>query len=101
MIDVTNRTPDVLRDRTEIKKKQEQHYHLIGSVRRVAGHTAFSFNRVTGELKRADLKKEVQVSMNGTPHYSTKICVEKDCIYFQALNMRSAEKKLRKAGIVV
>lgn len=71
-----------------------QEYHYVGSQKKVKGHILFSFNVETGELKQAQLKREVIMGIDKKPIYKTTATQEKDCIYFQALNMKNAKKRL-------
>ena len=43
----------VQKDETEILDRQKHEFKLIGSTRKVPGHTMFSFNLRTGEVKVA------------------------------------------------
>lgn len=79
--------------RIEANQKKQQEYRLIGKERRIAGHTLFSFNTVTGEVKAAQIERKAQIGFNGEPIFKTEVKTEKDCIYFQALNLKNAKKK--------
>ena len=84
----------------QVAKKQKE-YKLIGKLRKVAGHTLFEFNKKTKEIKPADIKREcIFDAKTGKPLYKTKTDIHKDCFYLQALNIKNAEKKLRKLGII-
>lgn len=89
--------------RTEIqqRKKQQQEYKLINSIRHNPGHTLFSINAVTGEIKEAAFEVEDTISWKnallvaagvGIPK---KVVVEKDCAYIEALNKENALKKYK------
>lgn len=92
------------KDRTEIqaKKKQRQEYRFIRSISHRPGHTLFSINEVTGEIKEAEYKKEEQITWAqalmikegvGCPR---KVIIEKDCVYIEALNKENALKRFDK-----
>lgn len=85
-----------LRIEQVIKKKNE--FHLIGSQRRIPGHTLYAFNTVTKEIKIAQIERKVFFGFNGNMIYKNEITVEKDCIYLQALNKKNARKRLIKMG---
>ena len=85
-----------LRIEQVIKKKNE--FHLIGSQRRIPGHTLFCFNEATKKIKVAPMVQKVELGMDGNPVYKNNVTVEKDCVYVQALNEKNARKKLIKMG---
>ena len=87
--------------RVEQVAKQQREYKLIGTQRKVAGHTLFEFNRKTKEIKPADIQREcILDATTGEPIYKTKTDVHEGCFYIQALNIKNAEKKLRKMGML-
>lgn len=80
----------------QVAKKQKE-YKLIGTQRKVAGHTLFEFNKKTKEIKPADIGREcIFDAKTGKPIYKTKTDIHENCFYVQALNIKNAEKKLRK-----
>lgn len=84
----------------QVAKKQKE-YKLIGSQRKVAGHTLFEFNKKTKDIKPADIKREcIFNAKTGSPVYKTKTDIHENCVYLQALNIKNAEKKLRKLGML-
>lgn len=102
MILITDRLSNDSIAKTQIEnlEKEKVEYKLIGQMRRVRGHTLFSFNRVTGEIKPATLVKEVLVGIDGKPAFNTKTVVEKDCYYEQALNKKNFIKRLKRRGLL-
>ena len=87
--------------RVEQVAKKQKEYKLIGKQHKVAGHTLFEFNRKTKEIKLADIHREcVFDAATGNPIYKTKTDVHDGCFYLQALNIKNAEKKLRKLGML-
>ena len=83
----------------EILQKQKHEQVFIGSKRKVPGHTMFSFNTVTKEIKVAPVKREAMIDyLTRTPKYKESIMVEKDCIYHQALNKKNFIKILKRYG---
>lgn len=102
-MDITreNEVQDLQGVRIEQQKKQDKEYRLIGKVKRIAGLTLFSYNTVTKELKKAEMQRNVSIGFDGKPVFTNKATKEKDCIYFQALNVKSAKKRLIKLGYEV
>ena len=87
--------------RVEQVAKKQKEYKLIGRQRKVAGLTLFEFDRKTKQIKPADIHRECIVdATTGKPIYKTKTDVHEGCFYLQALNVKSAEKKLRKLGML-
>ena len=78
--------------RIEAQIKKQQELKLIGSMKKVPGHTLFSFNYKTGEIKPADVIRECAMGFDGLLVYKERIVVEKDCYYEQALNVKNGEK---------
>lgn len=85
----------------QVAKKQKE-YKLVGSQRKVAGHTLFEFNKITKEIKPADIRRECIInSITCNPVYKNKIDVRENCFYIQALNVKNAIKKLKKLGFKI
>lgn len=82
--------------RIEQSVKEQKEYKLIGHSRRVPGHTLFSYNTVTGEMKPADVERRVFMLYAGEVGHQVRVNVEPNCIYGQALNLKNWEKKIRK-----
>lgn len=83
--------------RKEQSVKQQKEFKMIGRVLRKPGLTLFSYNMVTGEMKRADIEHDIAILYGGEVKRSAKVKIEKDCIYGQALNMKNWQKKIRKS----
>lgn len=84
----------------EVLLEQERHSKYIGSMKVVPGHTMFSFNRDTKEIKKADYVDEVSVGLNGKPITKKKLTVEANCFYEQALNRKNFIRRLKKYGLL-
>lgn len=91
------------KEKTELHQKQQQkkEYKLIASARHKKGMTLFSYNTHNGDLKPAEYQKESSISLQqamliskGHGDVTRKVVIEKDCIYFEALNMANARKKI-------
>lgn len=76
--------------------KKQQEYHLIGKQRKVAGHTLYEFDKITKQIRPAVIDRKAILQMDGSIKAETRIDVKQDCFYLQALNIKNAEKKLRK-----
>lgn len=83
-----------------IKKWFCRHEWELMYERRVPGHILFSFNLKTKEIKRASITKEVSIGLNGKPIMKTKIAIEPDCYYEQALNEKNFRKRLKRIGLI-
>lgn len=100
-----NIVPDILdnlsdRERQEQVQKKKHEFHFIGDERKAKGHTLFAYNTVTKEIKQAPISRTVEIGIDYQPIYKNKVCVEKDCIYIQALNKKNAFKRLKREGII-
>lgn len=90
------REEDEVRMEAEDLKKRE--YHLIDSQRRQRGHTLYSFNLKTREIKVVEIKHEISLNIDGTVDTEKRVSVEQDCIYVQALNIKNCIKRLKRMG---
>lgn len=90
----------ICQTQVELLEQQKQEYKLIGSMRKVPGHTLFSFNVQTGEIKPVKLVCEASIGLDGKPVFKEKITVEKDCYYEQVLNRKNFVKRLKKRGLI-
>lgn len=84
-----------------IQKKKE--HKLIGSWKVVKGHLLFKYNPFTNEISQNIKYKKTDLVMNDFFNFDiesiqTKVEVEKDWIYVQALNTENAIKRLNKMG---
>lgn len=82
-----------------LQKKQHEYKH-IGWMKKVPGHTLFSFNRNTKEIKPAAFEREVSVGMDRQPIYKTRCVIEPYCFYEQALNKKNFIKRLKRYGLL-
>ena len=88
------------KEQIEYLQKQKAEYKLKNKVRCVPGHTLFSFNQKTKEIKRAEIVKEVSVGLNMKPVTTAKTVIEPDCYYEQALNEKNFRKRLKRIGLI-
>lgn len=88
--------------RIEREQKKRQEFTFLGSERVVRGHTMFSFNVVTKEIKVAALKHCDTFDLSKMDvAYNPKIIVEENCVYRQALNKKNLIKRLKREGFAV
>lgn len=86
------------KEQIEYLQKQQTEYKLINKIKRNPGHILFSFNRKTGEIKRASIIHKVALGLNGLPITKTETVIEPDCYYEQALNEKNFRKRLKRLG---
>lgn len=91
---------NISKNQVEYIQKKQHEYKLMDKKRRVPGHILFSFNLKTKEIKRASITKEVSIGLNGKPIMKTKIAIEPDCYYEQALNEKNFRKRLKRIGLI-
>ena len=90
------------RDEMEVLDRQKHEFKLIARERKVPGHTMFSFNLRTGEIKQAPIERSKDIDFRTRePIYKERIVVEPDCLYRQALNKKNFIKRLIREGIIV
>ena len=105
ILDITLRKDNLNENKIEIQKQIQQEYKFIGTVSKNKGHLIFEYNKETKRLKLASiqLNKTVKIETEGTiaPMSKYQIMVGKNCLYFQALNLKNAMKKVRKYGFEI
>ena len=94
--DIKNDLDIVALPRQEIQAKINKELKYIGSILHRPGHTLFEINLNTGQIKEAAVKREVYAGVGGKPIYKSKVQIEKDCYYLEALNVKNAKKKFLK-----
>lgn len=83
------------------KEKKKSEIRFVGSLKKPhKGMKLFSFNSNSFELKEAVIIKSIKY-VRGEAIKTNKVEKQKDCVYFYALNKKSALKKLKKFGIDV
>lgn len=83
-------------DRQEVVAKKKLQYRLIDSVKRIAGLELYEYDLTTGVLSKVQVKREVQVGLDGKPVYKTQAFQRELCLYVQATNEKNAMKKVRR-----
>ena len=90
------------KEEMEILQQKQHEYKLIGRQRRIPGHTLFSFNLKTKEIKVAPVEFSRDVDFRTREAIQKpKIVIEPDCIYRQALNKKNFIKRLKREGILL
>lgn len=84
----------------EVLSEQERSSKYIGSMKVVPGHTMFSFNRDTKEIKKADYVDKVAIGFNGKAITTKELTIKANCYYEQALNRKNFIRKLKKYGLL-
>lgn len=88
------------KNQIEYIQKKQREYKLTDKKRKIPGHTLFSFNLKTKEIKRASITNEVSIGLNGKFTMKTKTFIEPDCYYEQALNEKNFRKRLKRIGLI-
>tara|TARA_R110000822_G_scaffold161_3_gene762 strand:- start:21906 stop:22217 length:312 start_codon:yes stop_codon:yes gene_type:complete len=78
------------------KKEIEKKLTKVGSIVPHRGHTLFSFNKKTYEVKKASYMS-LTYKMATKNSQNKRVMLEDDCIYIMALNVKNLMKKLQKA----
>ena len=96
------RQDHIRKSEIEIVDKKQHEFKLIGHARKVPGHTMYSFNYRTGEIKVAPIGHAKDVDFTTRePVTNDRIVIEPDCLYRQALNKKNFIKRLVREGIIV
>lgn len=79
-----------------ITSEQQKHAVAVGQRMFHKGLTTFEYNTVTGYLCKATfIETNARINEQGKTVIAHRIDVKKDCIYLQALNFKSAMRKLK------
>lgn len=91
-------------NKIELSQQQKKEYKLLGSVSMNRGHILFEYNGDEGTIERADFILNDTIIVDKVSYdvsHNYRVNVKKNCFYFQALNMKNAEKKIIKLGYPV
>lgn len=88
------------KEQIEYLQKQQTEYKLVNKIKKNQGHILFSFNRKTGEIKKASIIHKVSIGLNGLPITKSETVIEPDCYYDQALNEKNFRKRLKRIGLL-
>lgn len=92
---------DLQKDQLEQLQQKKHELKFIGRGRKVPGHTMFSYNTVTKEIKVAPLESSKDFDFRTRePVEKQKIVIERNCVYRQALNKKNFIKILKREGII-
>ena len=80
----------------EAVDKEKMEYKLIGSMVYRRGHTLFSYNRVTEEIKVVKPASKAALNLDGSTTISHEVQFEPKLMYIQALNKKNALRKFKK-----
>ena len=95
----TPKSSDIERSQIEIVEQKRHEYHLVGTMRKRPGHTLFSYNTRTKELKVAKITKcNVYDYQKKCAAFNDKVEKELHCIYLYALNRKNCIKHLKLLG---
>ena len=67
------------KEQIEYLQKQQSEYKLVSRIKKNPGHILFSFNRKTGEIKRASITHKVSIGLDMKTITTTKTVIEPDC----------------------
>ena len=90
-------------EKSQIEQIQQKQHELVLIKRelKIPGHTLFSYNRKTGEIKIAPLQYSRDIDMmTREPLHKPKLVMEPNCVYRQALNKKNFIKRLKRDGII-
>lgn len=80
----------------ELIDQQRKEYRYIGSERRIPGLILWEYDLTTGELRRAPMKKEIELTVDGRLNKNNKVEAGSLCLYIQAINQEVAMRKVRR-----
>ena len=92
---------DLQKSQVELLQQKKHEFTFIGRERKKPGHTMFSYNTVTKEIKVAPLEFSKDIDFRTRePIQKPRIVIERNCVYRQALNEKNFIKKLKREGII-
>ena len=94
-----NNKDSIAKDEIELLQQKQHELTLIKRELVHAGHTLFSFNVVTREIKVAPIERCKDVDfITRLPLHSPRLTIEPNCIYRWALNKKNVIKRLKREG---
>lgn len=92
---------DLQKNQMEQLQQKKHELKFIGRARVNPGHTMFSYNTVTKEIKVAPLEYSKDIDFRTRePVRKPKLVIERNCVYRQALNKKNFIKRLKREGII-
>ena len=82
-------------DLQELVDQQRKEYRLIGSQKHIPGLVLYEYDLTTGDLRPADVKTTLSLTVDGKLDSSRKVNSKELCLYVQALNKENAMRKVR------
>jgi hypothetical protein len=94
-----NKLIDKIQVENVVKKKQQQEFKYIDSIRPIAGHNLWEINTETLEIKLAEYKIEqyltweeaIKICQGGST--KKEVIMKMNCVYVSALNAENALKR--------
>lgn len=80
----------------ELIAEQRKQFRLIGSEKHIPGLILFEYDTTTGELRRASVKREIEIGLNGAIGAKNRVDSRDLCLYIQAINEQVALRKVMK-----
>lgn len=101
-MNVFNPQTDELLARPQVEHIEKDKHEIkhLGTMRHRPGHTLFSFNHTTKEIKRIIPARRAQLGCNGRVKHDNRVTVDQNCYYAEALNERNFIKHLKKHSII-
>lgn len=88
--------PEISRtEAQELVAEQRKEFRLVGSQRRMPGLILFEYDMTTGELRRADVNRQMELQMNGEVSTKSRVNSRELCLYIHALNAQNAMRKVQ------
>lgn len=89
--------PEITRQEAlELIAEQRKQFRLIGSEKHIPGLILFEYDTTTGELRRASVRREVEIGLDGTIGAKSRAAARDFCLYIQAINENVAMQKVMK-----
>ena len=82
-------------DLQELVDQQRKEYRFIGSQKHIPGLVLYEYDLTTGDLRPADVKTTLSLTVDGKLDSSRKVNSKELCLYVQALNKENAMRKVR------
>lgn len=94
------------KDAVVVPKPQKQEHRFLGTVIRRPGLTLFEYNSKSKTVQVAEVNTQYSYRYNEKTKKvgvssRTRVQVRDGCMYVQALNLKNAIRKVRKAGFEV
>lgn len=80
----------------EAVQEQDKQFKFLHSFQKRSGLTLFEYNTKTDELSKTIITSKAYISIDGESVVNHQVIHNPDCVYFYALNMKNAKKKVNK-----